>query len=304
MRIVATTGRDSRVGDDVQCVIALYGNRTLTGSFMRTACTFVVMLSLVAVADVARAAQVGESVDGLLPARALPLNERAMLAPALVVSESPSRRDELQQWMNEFEKWKAWSEQWGNRREPGWFHASRQRRPRPDPPSWLFERCVVAPDDTDIFEAACSLLAEWNGDLPTSHIAATMVQQATADEEGDKTTWWEHVHLEAGWPAMQSGVSLYGVIGMHATTTVHGRFQMFVAPGAMLLNVPTSDGGRAWKLASNYGIAYRLGQFKFMGRTTFLHLNFAKAWLFSIGPDVPTKSTDFAGLSFTFKKKE
>jgi hypothetical protein len=41
-----------------------------------------------------------------------------------------------------------------------------------------------------------------------------------------------------------------------------------------------------------------------MGRTTFLHLNFAKAWLFSIGPDVPTKSTDFAGLSFTFKKKE
>src|SRR5215510_3755220 len=65
MRIVATTGRDSRVGDDVQCVIALYGNRTLTGSFMRTACTFVVMLSLVAVADVARAAQVDESVDGL-----------------------------------------------------------------------------------------------------------------------------------------------------------------------------------------------------------------------------------------------
>jgi hypothetical protein len=282
----------------------LTGNATTLGPFMRTVCTFVVMLGIVAVAEGAGAAQVGDIDRPLLPARALPLIEHAMSAPVLVVSESPSRRDELQQWMNDFETWKAWSEQWGNRREPGWFHSSRQRRQRPDPPSWLFERCVVAPDDTDIFEEACSLLAEWSGDLPTSHIAATRVQASTASEDGDKTTWWEHVHLDAGWPAMQSGVSLYGVIGMHATTTVHGRFQMFVAPGAMLLNVPTSDGGRAWKLASNYGLAYRLGQFKFMGRTTFLHLNFAKAWLFAVGPDVPTKSTDFVGLSFTFKKKD
>jgi hypothetical protein len=122
-------------------------------------------------------------------------------------------------------------------------------------------------------------------------------------EEADKTTFWRNVHLDFGWPAMQSGLSLYGVVGMHATTSVHGRLQIFVAPGAMLLNVPTRGGGRAWKLATNYGIAYRLGEFGFPGqRTAVLHLNLAKAWLISAGPDVTTKSTDFIGLSMTFKK--
>ena len=272
---------------------------------MRTLCTFVAMFSVVAITEAVHAAQVGDDVDRpLLQARAISLGERALRAPALVVPDSQSRRDELQQWMHDFDAWKAWSEQWGNRREPGWFHASRERRQRPDPPSWLFERCSLSPDDTDMIETACTLLGEWSGDYATSHAAAARLQASTASEDDQKTIWWEHVHLDAGWPALQSGTSLYGVIGMHATTTVHGRLQMFIAPGAMLLNVPTSDGGRAWKLASNYGIAYRLGQFKFMGRTTFLHLNLAKAWLLSIGPDVPTKSTDFAGLSFTFKKKE
>jgi hypothetical protein len=132
--------------------------------------------------------------------------------------------------------------------------------------------------------------------------AATL---SSASEDTDKTTWWEHVHLDAGWPAIQSSLSLYGVLGMHATTTVRGRFQVFVAPGAMLLNVPTSDGGRAWKIATNYGIAYHLGRFTFPGtnRQARLHLNIAKAWLLSAGPDVPTKSTDFVGLSITFTKR-
>jgi hypothetical protein len=87
---------------------------------------------------------------------------------------------------------------------------------------------------------------------------------------------------------------------------VKGRFQVFVAPGAMLLNVPTVDGSRAWRLATNYGIAYRLGQFTIPGssRQAYLHLNIAKAWLLSAGPTVPTSSTDFVGLSVTFKKRQ
>ena len=109
--------------------------------------------------------------------------------------------------------------------------------------------------------------------------------------------------MDVAWPALQSGVALYGVIGMHATTSVRGRLEIFIAPGAMLLNVPTPDGTRAWKLATNYGIAYRLGQFRFPGnRQALLHVNLAKAWLLSAGADVPTRSTDFVGFSLTFKK--
>ena len=103
---------------------------------------------------------------------------------------------------------------------------------------------------------------------------------------------------------MQSGVSIYGVLGMHATTTVKGRFQIFVAPGAMLMNVPTTDGSRAWTVATTYGIAYRIGEFTIPGTTrrAYLHLNLVKAWLLSTGPNMPSSSTDFGGLSVTFKK--
>lgn len=222
-------------------------------------------------------------------------------APGLAIPDAAARRDELNKWVRDFNKWKNWADTWGNRREPGWFSGSKARRPRPDPPIWLFEECDGQAANGGASEESCQLLAEWTGNPGVTPPAATL---SKATENDDKITWWEHVHLDAGWPAVQS-LSLYGVLGMHATTTVRGRLQVFVAPGAMLLNVPTSDGGRAWKIATNYGIAYFLGRFTFPGtdRQARLHLNIAKAWLLSAGPDVPTKSTDFIGLSITFTKK-
>lgn len=146
---------------------------------------------------------------------------------------------------------------------------------------------------------ACSLVAEWRAGYATSRTTNVRVAASAAEEDDDKTIWWEHLHLDVAWPAVQSGVSLYGVVGMHATTSVRGRLEIFVAPGAMLLNVPTRT-GRAWKLATNYGIAYRLGQFRFPGnRHALLHVNLAKAWLLAAGPDVSTRSTDFVGFSVT-----
>jgi hypothetical protein len=215
--------------------------------------------------------------------------------------DAATRQKELETWIADFSAWKDWASMWGNRREPGWFSDSRARRPRPDPPVWLFQECDGLA--VDAREEACQLLAEWSGGAAATQTAAIQAVN-TVSEDSQKITWWEHVHLDAGWPALQSGVGVYGVLGVHATTTVRGRFQVFIAPGAMLLNVPTEDGRRAWRLATNYGIAYRLGGFTVPGtsRDALLHLNLAKAWLFSAGPNVPTRSTDFVGLSITFKK--
>src|SRR5690242_19875263 len=47
-----------------------------------------------------------------------------------------ARVQELERWIAEFDKWQQWNEVWRNRREPGWVK-SRERRPRPEPPSWL-----------------------------------------------------------------------------------------------------------------------------------------------------------------------
>ena len=214
------------------------------------------------------------------------------------------RQEELDAWIQDFSQWQEWAATWGNRREPGWFRSARARRPKPDPPLWLFQACEGVAADPDESDDPCQLLAEWSGGAAAASLPTPNRTANAGSEDTDKITWWEHVHLDGGWPAMQSGVSIYGVLGMHATTTVKGRFQIFVAPGAMLMNVPTADGGRAWRVATNYGIAYRLWQFTLPGTTrlAYLHLNLAKAWLLSAGPDVPTSSTDFAGLSITFKK--
>jgi hypothetical protein len=271
---------------------------------MRKLWTIVLILGMMAAGTTSVSAQASSDQD-IPPLRAQAIRgiEHTIEAPALSPPDMEHRQHELEKWMDDFSEWKKWSERWGNRREPGWFTGSRDRRQRPDPPAWLFEWCRDLGDQGDEIDEPCTLLTEWATDFPTAQAANARAAGTSAAEDGAKTIWWEHVHLDAGWPALQSGVSLYGVIGMHATTSVRGRFQIFVAPGMMLLNVPTSDGKRAWKLATSYGIAYRLGQIAFPGnRQALLHLNLAKAWLLSAGPDVPTRSTDFVGLSLTFKK--
>ncbi len=269
---------------------------------MRTLWTTVVIFGVVTGGTTSGLAQSDEGQHHPpIPSHAIPLAEHAIEVPALPAPDPAQRQEELEKWIHDFSEWKQWVDQWGNRREPGWFSDFRQRRPRPDPPIWLFERCGDLLDDIDAMATACSLLAEWKADWVISQ--ATAAAASTGEEEAPKTIWWEHVHLDAGWPALQSGVGLYGVIGMHATTSVRGRLEIFVAPGAMLLNVPTRNGARAWKLATNYGIAFRLVQFAFPGnRQALLHLNLAKAWLLAAGPDVATRSTDFVGFSLTFKK--
>jgi hypothetical protein len=279
---------------------------------MRTRATTVIFVATLAAATAAsaqrngvepfrEAGSLGSDSAQRLPGRAIAVARHAIHVPDLVIRESPAHLDELAQWIAEFSAWKQWVQEWGNRRQPGWFTGYRQRQPRPDPPGWLATRCDDAVEDAGAMANACALLAEWHADVATLKSTTARATATVQGEESRKTTWWEHLHLDGGWPAMQSKV--YGVIGMHATTSVRGRLQVFVAPGAIVLNVPTRGGRRAWKVAANWGVAYRLVEVTLPGgREALLHLNLAKAWLLSAGDDVPTKSTDFIGFSLTFNK--
>jgi hypothetical protein len=270
---------------------------------MRMLWITVVILGFITAGTTSSLAQVHED-QAPLPTQTISLASHAIQAPEIPTPDSARRQEELEleKWIHDFSEWKKWIDQWGNRREPGWLSESRQRRQRPDPPEWLFDRCDDSLDDEGRMADACTLVAEWSAGYPTSPAISARVTASPPDEKVEKTVWWEHLHLDVAWPAMQSGASLYGVVGMHATTSVAGRLEIFIAPGAMLLNVPARNGGRAWKLATNYGIAYRLVQFSLLGRQALLHVNLAKAWLFDAGTDVQTKSTDFVGFSMTFKK--
>ena len=115
----------------------------------------------------------------------------------------------------------------------------------------------------------------------------------------------EDKRLDLMWPALQAQAGIYGVLGTHITTEVGGRLQVFTAPGAMLLNVPSRNGGRVWKVAANYGIGYRLMDFSLPGgRPAELHLNLAKMWLVSDATDLAVgRTVDVIGFSVTFKRQ-
>lgn len=246
-----------------------------------------------------------EQASAPLPSRTLPVTmEDVAGMPQLVDRSAADRAVALEQWMKEFAEWQTWSMEWRSRRQKGWFTSFRDRREKPEPPAWLSGQCVTVIDDADPLMRACDLLAEWNDEAGAEARRARLAAM-NAIEDNSKTIWWEHIHLDVLWPAMQWQASTQGVIGMHAAINVHGRFEIFAAPGAMMLNLPATNGTRVWRLATNYGFGFRLFEFKFPGfeQRAVAHLNLAKGWVVTDYADLATgRSMDFIGFSMTFKK--
>jgi hypothetical protein len=240
-----------------------------------------------------------------LPASPIPLVAHTIIPSATIAtgdsSELSQRMAESQQWVREYTEWKEWEDRWRGKLEPGWF-GPRDRRTKPDPPAWLFDDCRDLADAEAARTEACTLLAEWQDSYTAAQVRAKMLARRNQNEASTKTTWWRHVHVDALW--LTPGASLtYGVVGMHVTLNLVGRWQMFAAPGAILLNVATPHGTRAWRPATDLGLSYRLVNFTLPGsrRQGTLHLNVAKAWLLGGSDSFINSSVDLAGLSFTFK---
>jgi len=225
------------------------------------------------------------------PARA----QQAQIAES-VPADWEQRADQLRAWLSEDSEWKAWYEKFRNRPERGWA-GYEDRRKRPEPPLWLEAECASLLDAEGLLGAACDLLQELKTGIPAKPPALPY------REEPPKTIWWEHVHLDALWPMAQWQSNVYGVVGVHATITVKGRFQLFVAPGAILLNLPNGR-SRDWQPATDWGVAFRLTDFRFpgTGQWVSLHFNFAEAWLLTGQPAMAKSKIELAGFSFTFKR--
>jgi hypothetical protein len=270
---------------------------------MRKICRGALSIALIVGGAAQARAQIAADV-GALPSRPVPLVTDSLITAPDVAQPDPARAAELQQWMDEFVKWETWAAEWSNRRQPGWLTGFRDRREKPTPPDWLAGECASTIFEAGPMAQACTLLTEWADDRVAAQARQARAATTTQQEAPTKTVWWEHIHLDVLWPATQWRGSTYGVVGTHVTTTVHGRLQVFIAPGAMFLNLPGRDGKRVWKVATNYGIGYRLFAFTFPGgRDALLHVNLAKAWVLSDTADlVSRRSLDFFGFSMTFPK--
>ena len=229
-------------------------------------------------------------------------NHQPLPTTAGIESGDQTRLTELQEWILAYTKWKEWSDKWRGKVEPGWF-GPRARRTKPDPPVWLSDYCRSSQIAEGDLAVGCRLLTEYQYELAT-----VLVKERLRDERAQReapptrTKWWNHIHVDALWMTTRIPAS-YGVIGIHATLHVAGRLHFFVAPGAMLLNMPTRDGSREWKPATDLGISYQLFDLKFPGyqRMATVHLNLAKAWVVGHRDSMVDTSVDLAGLSFSFK---
>ena len=199
--------------------------------------------------------------------------------------------DELRTWMRAYTEWKEWADKWRGKREPGWFGV-RERRTKPDPPTWLPEYCRMSLEIENEFAAGCRLLKDWQTDHATALVQEQTREERARREQPATTRWWSHVHFDALWLTTQVPTT-YGVIGIHASHKIAGRLHIFLAPGAMLLNVPTPSGAREWKPATDLGIGYQLSDFRFPGtqRAATLHLNIAKAWSSAITDPSSTRAS-------------
>jgi hypothetical protein len=261
-------------------------------------------LGILGTASTGVAQTAGDPRAPLVSSRAIPADTSALIAAPDLLISSAERDAELQRWVQEFTAWQAWVAQWGNRSQPGWLTSSRGRHQKPAPPAWLPERCLSVFDEADPLVEACGLLADYREERGPARVRQLRAAVVGKREEAPKTTWLKYVHFDLLWPAMQWQSSTYGVIGMHIATPVGGRLQIFTAPGAMLLNLPTRGGGRVWKVAANYGIGYKMLDFTLPGsRPASLHVNLAKTWLLSDSVDlIGGRSTDFVGFSITFDR--
>jgi hypothetical protein len=161
---------------------------------------------------------------------------------------------------------------------------------------------MVASDDTRHWADACRLFREWKDDGRTAALRRQIAGSRQQAEAPTHTSWWQHVHLDALWPMTQSGSHVYGVVGTHATVDVAGRLEVFVAPGAMVLTMPSERGSRDWRIATDWGIGYRLADFSFPGvdREASLHLNLVTAWVFAGPANAIPNRINLVGFSVTF----
>ena len=227
-----------------------------------------------------------------MPCRSIP----CQLSEPRVVALSQLQIEEVEQWTREFDEWQKWAARWLNRRQPGFWASALERTKKPDPPVWLEDACELLADD-DQLARPCKLLAEWRDDLVTAKNRQASAAAVVQREAPTKTSWWRHAHLDAMWSTTQSNVTAFGILGAHLTMEVEGRFQVFVAPGIMLVSVPALSGGRSLLPATDWGVTYRLFN---VGRNT-VHFNLVHAWLLANEANLINSQVTLAGFSVSFR---
>lgn len=253
----------------------------------------------------------------LLPARPITMGHSWWVIPTVVDADEVNEQ-EVERWVQEYKAWQEWAGDWLNKRQwvlhpfpypfwketPSLFSYVASPRVKPEPPISLEATCVQwisSSTESDPLAEGCRLLTDWKDDYATQRIRAEIALSRTRENKPPRTALYEHIHFASLWttPQTQAAPGALGLAGMHATISVHGRWEIYPFPGVMAVSVPNRQGDRIISIGYDWGFAIRLFDFRvpFFDQPAKAHLNVVEVWV----PEVEQKIS-MIGLSFTLKK--
>ena len=216
------------------------------------------------------------------------------------------RYQQLETWLEAYEKWEEWTLRWGNRIAYNSAGGMIKERPeRPEPPPWLWEDCRAGLALEGRLERACQILSHW--DLRQLLLNRSSANGQTRQDTVPKSSFLQRVHLSGGWvPAQLPAPKVYLVAGMQIGIVEIGRATL-PAVGVGLMALADGTGGYEWKPATVVGIGYRLTSFAFpwINREANLHINVARATVHGVAnsPFGLDPNQNLIGFSLTFARR-
>ena len=219
-----------------------------------------------------------------------------------------TQRQELKRWTDDVQSYQQWYQRNRNRISRNVFGGAGDRREVPPVPDWLPGKCDLLsefdPPPTGTLSAGCNLLSLYESNFTVDPAAQQVLQAQKQNEEDSHSSFWKHVHLDAGWTGLDYRRHAYGLVGVHVTLPeLAKRVQIYLPPGFLLLSIPDGYGGRELKPAATIGVSIKMFRFVFpQGKNGTAFFNLAKAYVInraSASVDV-SADVDLMGLSFSW----
>jgi hypothetical protein len=214
---------------------------------------------------------------------------------------------ELTRWMEDVRHYRAWHDRHRNRISRNIFGVIGERRQIPTVVEWLPAKCDLladfVPPPAGLLSEACDLLSFYRSNFTVEPAAQQALLTQKQNEQDPHSSFWKHLHLDAGWTSLDYRTQTYGLVGVHVTLPeIAKRIQIYLPPGFLLLSIPDGHGGRTLQPAATAGVSIKMFGFEFpQNRKGTVYFNLAKAFVFNqVSPTSTNSAVDLVGLSFAW----